>query len=387
MQMSSQNSGATTPIAVNGDVMNMRGELKGQGTKSRRSVSNMNPIALEKKRENDRNAQRNIREKARNNLAALEHKVKELEANQDPELKRALAEAQNRLKGFQQLENQVKALTALLLQHGIDPNQALPPTQEQFGNVLGEMEMGRPTTSYQGVELSPAVRSMYPIGQVQSQPLALVPIQYNVDSPQHMGSHIDSPQSLGLSHHSGSHMDSPQSLRLSNRSGSQTGSRLGSRTGSHYGSHQGSPQLTESPQFTGNPLFTGPSQHMEHLQQTGPPQTMLAYPQSIPSQFVEPSQHMGQTHPMAQSQSMPPQFVGPPQHMRQAHPMVHSQSQSSPLQHNFQNLASQNAYPSNQNVNWNFQSPNNAQGWDHANDVALPNGAMNYPTDVTYVPL
>ncbi|KAF7856349.1 hypothetical protein EAF04_009877 [Stromatinia cepivora] len=320
--MSNDNSKTTAPVTVKMEPPQLIGDNKAQATKSRRSVHNMNPVALKKKRENDRNAQRNIREKARNNLAALERKVKILQNSQDPELRRRLAESEKR----------VQKLTELLLQHGIDPEQALSstpehavemiaPEKQNLGltqgfsdeSILEGIEMDRPTVGYQSQQYSPASQPMYPTIStnlhqpiVQPQPIGLGSIQY-MGSPQHLESHIGSPQLVG----------SPLSIGHSH----------------HTVSHTGSPQISSSPQF---PV----PQSMSTLQQ------------------MRALQQMGQSMPIS--------------HMARSHPM--------PLH---QNSGYQNAFSSS--LTDNFDYPSNTMMWDNGADAAYRHNVSSYPAALEHM--
>ncbi|KAF7960364.1 hypothetical protein EAE96_000049 [Botrytis aclada] len=186
----------------------MNGVTKAQSTKSRRSVANMNETALAKKRENDRNAQRNIREKARKEKTEMEQKIQKLESQQ---------------RRFDELLKRNEKLRALLLKHDIDPDteEVLSPRQTQpLENIAPEkrslgssqgfpsegmlegMEMDRSTTGYQFPIVSQP--------NLQQAP-GLLPIYNQMESNQLLNSPelIGSPASL-YSHHSASRTGSPQ---------------------------------------------------------------------------------------------------------------------------------------------------------------------------------
>ncbi|CAD6447691.1 75f7efa9-cda6-469b-aac7-a8610e0be7c9 [Sclerotinia trifoliorum] len=332
--MTIDNSKTTTPVGVKMEPP-QPADNKPQATKSRRSVQNMNPVALQKKRENDRNAQRNIREKARNNLATLQRRIKDLESGQNDELKRRLSES----------EKLIQSLTALLLRHGINPEQALSSTPEHsvkmvasekqdFSNesILEGLEMDRPTVGFQGQQYSPVSQPMYPtiptnLHQpiVQPQPNGLGSIQY-MGSPQHLESHIGSSPLVG----------SPLSIGHSH----------------HTVSHTGSPQISSSPQFP--------------------------VPHSL--QQLRALQHMGQPQQVQFNQSMLTGSMGPMSHMARSHPMSHSQSM--PLH---QNSGFPDAFSSPcLSDNSHYSSPNTLI-WDNDADAAYRHNISSYPPAVEHM--
>ncbi|APA07409.1 predicted protein [Sclerotinia sclerotiorum 1980 UF-70] len=326
------NSGTTTPVTAKMEGPQLP-DNKPQATKSRRSVQNMNPVALQKKRENDRNAQRNIREKARNNLAEMQRKVKNLEG------RLSLA------------EKVIQRSKALLLEHGIDPGQALSVEMVAFeeqnldlpqgistGGLLEGIEIDRPTVGFQSQQYAPVSQPMYPTipanlhqPMVQPQPNGLGSMQY-MGSPQHFESHTGS----------SSHVGSPLSLENSH----------------HTMSHTGSPQISSSPQF---PVPQG----MGNI-----PRSMRAFEQ------------LGQSHPMEFNQSMLPGPMGPISHMAGSHPM--SQSQSMPL---LQNSGFHNAFSSPSLIeNPAYSSPNTMM-WDNGADAAYRHNLSGYPAVTDHMTL
>ncbi|KAK3676047.1 hypothetical protein LTR78_004239 [Recurvomyces mirabilis] len=102
---------------------------KTSGAPGSRGVANLTPEQLSKKRANDREAQRAIRERTRNTIQNLEQRIRELESQQPfQELQRALSERDNalrecedlrrRLAGVAQLAGTSAAAAALQQQHG-----------------------------------------------------------------------------------------------------------------------------------------------------------------------------------------------------------------------------------------------------------------------------
>ncbi|KAM0132903.1 hypothetical protein ACHAP3_006192 [Botrytis cinerea] len=231
----------------------MNGVTKAQSTKSRRSVANMNETALAKKRENDRNAQRNIREKARKEKTEMEQKIQKLESQQ---------------RGFDELVKRNEKLRALLLKHDIDPDteEVLSPTRQaqsleniapekrRLGSAQGfpaegmleGMEMDRSTSNYQF--------PLVPQPSLQ-QPPGLLPIYNQMESNQL----LDSPELTG----------SPASL-YSHHSASRTGSPQNAGAVSPpYPSHQSMTPLQHMPQ----PMYplSMPIQSMGSIPQMSPP--------------------------------------------------------------------------------------------------------------------
>lgn len=210
----------------------------------------MNQKALEKKRENDRNAQRNIREKAKRHVEDLENKIKMLEASQNAVLERKLRESEERNK----------KLIEALLRHGIDVDQVLSSNQEPSERIppnnynlnswgySDEIPKDPSSTMYQGQQHSPNTQPMYSLGLTQ--PLPMIPQQalppgnfpYGIGSPPNMESHIESPQ----------HTASPVTPSASDT----------------FSQRQGSPQFAIHPQSMGAiPHHMASNQQMRQSQQ------------------------------------------------------------------------------------------------------------------------
>jgi uncharacterized coiled-coil protein SlyX len=94
---SNNDTNTTTPTSVS----SLAGK-KRKSTPSSRGVASLTPEQLEKKRANDREAQRAIRERTKNQIETLENRIRELESQQPfQELQAVL-----RLKQAVQAENE-----------------------------------------------------------------------------------------------------------------------------------------------------------------------------------------------------------------------------------------------------------------------------------------
>jgi hypothetical protein len=94
---SNNDTNTTTPTSVS----SLAGK-KRKSTASSRGVASLTPEQLEKKRANDREAQRAIRERTKNQIETLENRIRELESQQPfQELQAVL-----RLKQAVQAENE-----------------------------------------------------------------------------------------------------------------------------------------------------------------------------------------------------------------------------------------------------------------------------------------
>ena len=74
---------------------------RAEGAASSRGVANLTPDQLAKKRANDREAQRAIRERTRNTIESLEKRIKELESQQP----------------FQELQNVIRSRDAVMAEN------------------------------------------------------------------------------------------------------------------------------------------------------------------------------------------------------------------------------------------------------------------------------
>ncbi|KAI0999382.1 hypothetical protein K3495_g8812 [Podosphaera aphanis] len=103
-------------ISSNSPVPDAAGEPKKKGARGgKRSVTHLSKAQLARKRANDREAQRNIRQRTKEHIGNLERKVKELEQNgRSSSMERVL-------KRNQELEVEVEKLRAQLGQSSVPP--------------------------------------------------------------------------------------------------------------------------------------------------------------------------------------------------------------------------------------------------------------------------
>ena len=88
---------------------------KASGVPGSRGVANLTPEQLAKKRANDREAQRAIRERTRNNIATLEQRIRELESQQPfQELQRVVTERDNALRECEDLRRRLATVAQLV---------------------------------------------------------------------------------------------------------------------------------------------------------------------------------------------------------------------------------------------------------------------------------
>lgn len=117
--LSSQDNHAPTPntTGVNGK------KRKASGVPGSRGVANLTPEQLAKKRANDREAQRAIRERTRNTIESLERRIRELESQQPfQELQRVMVERDRAIAECEELRNKLSSITQIIgSQHGSIP--------------------------------------------------------------------------------------------------------------------------------------------------------------------------------------------------------------------------------------------------------------------------
>lgn len=88
---------------------------KSNGIPGSRGVANLTPDQLAKKRANDREAQRAIRERTRNTIETLEKRIRELESQQPyQELQRMIAERDRALAECEQLKRRLGAVAGIV---------------------------------------------------------------------------------------------------------------------------------------------------------------------------------------------------------------------------------------------------------------------------------
>jgi len=100
--------------AHDGAALNSR-KRKASGAPGSRGVANLTPEQLAKKRANDREAQRAIRERTRNTIESLERRIRELESQQPyQELQRAIAERDRALAECEQLKGRLTQVAEIV---------------------------------------------------------------------------------------------------------------------------------------------------------------------------------------------------------------------------------------------------------------------------------
>lgn len=91
------------------------GRKRKAGQPGSRGVANLTPEQLAKKRANDREAQRAIRERTKNTIEGLEARIRELESQQPyQELQRALADRDRALQECEQLKTRLAAVAGIV---------------------------------------------------------------------------------------------------------------------------------------------------------------------------------------------------------------------------------------------------------------------------------
>lgn len=91
--ISSTPPGHSSSELPRGDATNLAGRIRKTNSSSARGVANLTPEQLARKRANDRQAQRAIRERTKAQIEALEQKVQELSSQQPyQDLQKAIAE-------------------------------------------------------------------------------------------------------------------------------------------------------------------------------------------------------------------------------------------------------------------------------------------------------
>ena len=103
-----------TPTPNNAAAGNTR-KRKASGAPGSRGVANLTPEQLAKKRANDREAQRAIRERTKNTIEALERRIRELEGQQPfQELQRVVAERDRALAECEELRRRLGAVAGIV---------------------------------------------------------------------------------------------------------------------------------------------------------------------------------------------------------------------------------------------------------------------------------
>ncbi|EMC97827.1 hypothetical protein BAUCODRAFT_120757 [Baudoinia panamericana UAMH 10762] len=112
----SQATAAAALSQHNGDEVQTNGrKRKAPGAPGSRGVANLTPEQLAKKRANDREAQRAIRERTRNTIETLERRIRELESQQPfQELQRAIAERDAALRDCEELRRRLATVAQVV---------------------------------------------------------------------------------------------------------------------------------------------------------------------------------------------------------------------------------------------------------------------------------
>jgi len=109
--LSSHEHHAPTPNASEGNGR----KRKASGVPGSRGVANLTPEQLAKKRANDREAQRAIRERTRNTIESLERRIRELESQQPfQELQRVMGERDRAMADCEELRNKLSNITQII---------------------------------------------------------------------------------------------------------------------------------------------------------------------------------------------------------------------------------------------------------------------------------
>ena len=88
---------------------------RASGAPGSRGVANLTPEQLAKKRANDREAQRAIRERTKNTIETLEQRIKELEGQQPfQELQRVIQERDRALQECEELRRRLEAVAGIV---------------------------------------------------------------------------------------------------------------------------------------------------------------------------------------------------------------------------------------------------------------------------------
>merc|ERR1712072_398401 len=98
---------------------------RASGQPGSRGVANLTPEQLAKKRANDREAQRAIRERTKNTIESLERRIKELESQQPfQELQRAIQDRDRAIQEAYDLRQKLSDITRVI--NGQGPSHAYP---------------------------------------------------------------------------------------------------------------------------------------------------------------------------------------------------------------------------------------------------------------------
>lgn len=126
----SQQEDDASPSSTNGR------KRKATSQPGSRGVANLTPEQLAKKRANDREAQRAIRERTRNTIEGLANRIKELESQQPfQELQKALAERDAALAECEELKKKLATVASV-----VNISQEQRQTAQQQPNLHGTFD-------------------------------------------------------------------------------------------------------------------------------------------------------------------------------------------------------------------------------------------------------
>ena len=191
LQQHAQSSQHHVPTPNNTAAPNGRKRKAGQP--GSRGVANLTPEQLAKKRANDREAQRAIRERTKNTIEGLEARIRELESSQPyQELQRALADRDRALQECEALRTRLAAVAGIvgnrdLGQTGL--NGMTPPTNRDLEALLTPdgTELAALTAQQSPLPSTAATPSQYP--HVQPSPAQ----KYEQTPQQHLHPDLRSP--------------------------------------------------------------------------------------------------------------------------------------------------------------------------------------------------
>lgn len=127
----------STSAPSENDVANAR-KRKAVGVPGSRGVANLTPEQLSKKRANDREAQRAIRERTKTTIENLEKRIQELESQQPyQELQRVAQERDRALEECNQLRNKLAMVQSVIGVPETTP-QSTPPNLHGMFDLLDE---------------------------------------------------------------------------------------------------------------------------------------------------------------------------------------------------------------------------------------------------------
>lgn len=220
-------------LTSNGNGTNSK-KRRASGVPGSRGVANLTPDQLAKKRANDREAQRAIRERTRDRIERLEQRIKELESQQPfQELQKALAERDRALAECDALRKKLADVASVLEPH--QPQQSQP-------NLHGTSDSSEQFTDYalltqDGSELAALTAQQSPLPPLQPQTTQQNPHERSQLHPDLRSPHqVTQPSPVGHTATSGStsQSDSTTLRRWSPSLDQLSHSRSGTPTGSSF---------------------------------------------------------------------------------------------------------------------------------------------------------